>query len=143
MLVFFLRQQQLDADPHQQHGSDKFQVRDGQQSQGEEDQDNTQDYGAGRAPEDAEHPLLGRQLAAGQGDDYRIVAAQKDVNHDDLADCQPEFRVKRKFHCVPNGEIARNSPACMSPHAGTTRAGISVAITGIQRMKGFFRYFHI
>ncbi len=45
----------------------------------------------GRAPHDALGALLGRQLAAGQRDHHRVVAAQQDVDQDDLTDGDPEL----------------------------------------------------
>jgi hypothetical protein len=60
--LFVLGQQQLDADPHQQQRTDELQVRDCQQLQREEDQDDAQDDGAGRAPDDALGSLRGGNL---------------------------------------------------------------------------------
>ena len=43
------------------------------------------------APQDALGALGRRQLAAGQCDHDRVVATQQDVDHDDLADGDPEL----------------------------------------------------
>ena len=39
-----------------------------------------------------------RQLAAGQGNDDGVVAAQQDVDHDDLTDGDPELGGHELFH---------------------------------------------
>jgi YjbE family integral membrane protein len=53
------------------------------------DQHDAQGDGAGRAPEDALVALALRQVAARHGDHDGIVAAEKNVDHDDLADRSP------------------------------------------------------
>ena len=89
--VLLFRHQQLDADPQQQQCPDDLEVGNRQQGKREEDQDDAQDDGTRRPPEDAE-PALGRiEPPAGEGDDHRVVAAEQDVDHDDLADGNPEL----------------------------------------------------
>jgi hypothetical protein len=39
-----------------------------------------------------------RQLPAGQRDNDRVVAAQQNVDHDDLSDCKPEIGGEEFFH---------------------------------------------
>jgi hypothetical protein len=78
--------------------ADQLQVRYRQQRQREEDQDHAQHDRAGRSPQDALGALLVRQLAASERDDHRVVAAQQDVDHDDLADGDPELGGHELFH---------------------------------------------
>jgi hypothetical protein len=78
--------------------ADDLEVGDGQQREGEEDQHHAQPDGAGGAPQDALGALVRRQLAAGQRDDHGVVAAQQDVDHDDLADGDPELGVHELIH---------------------------------------------
>ena len=53
------------------------------------------DDGAGGAPQDALHALLGLQVAAGQRDDHRVVAAEQDVDKDDLEYRCPTQRLEK------------------------------------------------
>ena len=85
MIVFGFRLQQLHANPEQQNGPDNLEVRNGQQSQGEGNQDHPQDDGPCSAINNASGTQLVRQVSAGQGNHHRIVTTQQDVNHDDLA----------------------------------------------------------
>ena len=88
--VFLFGQQQLDADPEEQHGAHQFQVRDRQQGQRKDDQQDAQANGTDGAPDDALASLGGVQLAHGQCDDDSVVAAQQNVDEHDLPDGQPE-----------------------------------------------------
>jgi len=97
-VAFFVRREQLDADPHQQQCANELEPWQGQQGHGEEDQDHAQDDGASGAPDDALGALSGRQLAAGQRDDHRVVAAEQDVDHDDLPEGDPERGRSQEIH---------------------------------------------
>src|SRR4029434_11254077 len=72
----------LDTDPDEQHGSDQLDVGQQQQLHREKRQDDAQYDSADHAPENAELPLLLRQIAAGERDDDRVVARQQDVDDD-------------------------------------------------------------
>ncbi len=82
--------EQLDADPHQQNGTDQFDERHGQQRHRERDEDDAQDDGAEGAPDDAFGALCRWQLAARQRDHNRVVATQQNVDKDDLSQGDPE-----------------------------------------------------
>src|SRR5690606_4971859 len=97
MCVFF-GNEQLDADPQQQHAADDLQEGDVQQHQCEGDQDHAQADGAGSTPQNALHALLGCQVAAGQRDDDGIIATQQDVDQDDLENRPPVERLKKFNH---------------------------------------------
>ena len=81
---------------HHSASADELQEGQRQQCHREGDQDDAQDDGTRRAPDDALLALLGRQLAAGQRDHDRVVAAQQDVDDDDLAQGHPERGVSQK-----------------------------------------------
>ena len=83
---------ELDADPHQQQAADDLQIRELQQADGEEREDDAQHDRADRAPEHAPAPLMGRQVAAGERDDHRVVARQQDIDDDDFKGREPELR---------------------------------------------------
>src|SRR5690606_31075309 len=93
-----LGHEQLDADPHQQQTAHQLQERHAQQRHREEDQDHAQADGAGRAPQNALHATLGRQVAARQGNDDGVVAAQQDVDQDDLKDSRPAQGLEKFKH---------------------------------------------
>ena len=110
--LLVLRHQQLDADPQQQQRADDLQEGNGQQRQRKEDQHDAQHDRARGAPQDALRALLRRQLAAGQRDDDRVVAAEQDVDQDDLADGDPELGVGKEFHLaclLRNGTLVEAS----------------------------------
>ena len=96
--VFVLRQQQLDADPQQQGGTDQLQKWHLQQSQGEGDQDDTQHNRPRRSPQNALQALVHRQLAASQGDHHGVVTAEQNIDHDDLTDSEPKVSGEKFFH---------------------------------------------
>ncbi|MDT4879617.1 hypothetical protein FQZ97_1153100 [compost metagenome] len=91
-MTVVVRRQQLDADPHQQHRARELEERHVEQRHRKDDQDHAQDDGAGGAPDDPLGALRGRQLAAGQRDHDGVVAAEQDVDDDDLAQRDPERR---------------------------------------------------
>ena len=72
-LAFSLRYQQLDTDPDQQHGTDNFQPRQGQQGHCKNRQHNTQHDGSAAAPENRQLLLLRWQGARCQRDHHCIV----------------------------------------------------------------------
>jgi hypothetical protein len=93
-------QQQLHADPEQQHRADDLQVRVVQQLDGEQRQHDAQ-HDRRRTAE--EHGLLAlaiRQAARGQRDHHRVVTRQQDVDPDDLAQGHPEGGVGDVFHAI-------------------------------------------
>lgn len=75
--VLLLRQQQLDADPQQQERADYLEVGQVEQVQGEEQQQDADQDGTGDAAEDRLLAPVRRQVPAGEGDDYGVVAAQR------------------------------------------------------------------
>jgi hypothetical protein len=79
----------------------KLEEGDGQQGERKKDQDDAQDDGTGGAPHDAFGALVVRQLTASQRNHHGVVAAQQDVDHDDLANGEPESRGQKFFHGVP------------------------------------------
>jgi hypothetical protein len=87
---FVFRQHQLDGDPDQQQAADEFEPWQVHDQRGEDGEHDAQADRPGDAPEDARLALFGRQVAAGQRDDHRVVAGQHDVDQDDLADGDPE-----------------------------------------------------
>ncbi|KAG1086867.1 hypothetical protein G6F40_013847 [Rhizopus arrhizus] len=95
------RNQELDADPDEQQAAHDFQERDRQERQCESDQHDTQDDGARGAPQDALHALLGGQIATSQRDHDGVVAAQQDVDEDDLEYRCPTQRLEKLKHYEP------------------------------------------
>ena len=93
--------EQFHTNPDEQNGAHQLEVRNGQQGERKEDQDHAQDDGTGRAPHDALGALVRWQLAASQRDHHRIVATQKDVDHDDLGHGYPERSGHKFFHDIP------------------------------------------
>jgi hypothetical protein len=55
-----------------------------QQGERKSDQHHAQHNRSSRTPQNAFGAKVGRQLAARQRDDHRVIAAQQDVDHDDL-----------------------------------------------------------
>ncbi len=110
-MAVFIGGQQLHANPHQQQRAHKLEERQGQQRHGKRDQDHAQHDGASGAPDDALGTLGRRQLAAGQGNDYRVVATQQDVDDDDLAECEPEFGRCQKVHKFLNNNRQKDDLA--------------------------------
>jgi hypothetical protein len=108
-----------------------FRKGNGQQLQREEDQHDAQHDGAGRAPQDALGALRGRQLAAGQRNDHGVVATQQDVDHDDLADGDPEVGGQQHVHGRGSGRqravwvwgISLGGVTTPAPVRGTTQTG--------------------
>ncbi|MOA33949.1 hypothetical protein D3C78_1552890 [compost metagenome] len=101
MTIVLLRQQQLDPDPQQQRRTRQLEERQGQQLHGEEQQDNSQQDGPRHAADYGPAPLRFGQVPAGQRDHDRVVAAEQDVDGDDLQHRQPEGAFKQDLrHCV-------------------------------------------
>src|SRR3546814_2784425 len=75
----FVGNQQLDAYPYQQQGADYLKEGNAQQCQCEGDQQDAQNDGAGRAPQNTLYALLVLQIAASQRNDHGVVAAQQNV----------------------------------------------------------------
>jgi len=87
---FVFRHQQLDADPEQQQRADYLEPGYRQQLQGEEDQHDAQANGTHDAPENPLLALIVGQLAAGQCNYHSVVAAEEDIDQDDLQYRDPE-----------------------------------------------------
>ena len=96
VVIVVIGSNQLDTDPDQQDGTHDLQEGQGQQHHGEGDQDDAQDDGAGRAVNDALAALLRWQLAAGKRNHDGVIAAQQNVDDDDLAQRDPEGRMGEK-----------------------------------------------
>lgn len=92
-----LREQQSDPDPLEEHRTDDLQVGDRKHVEREKDQNNSHEDRAKRSPHDPLDALVIRQAATGQSDHNGVVATQQDVNHDDLANREPEGRKQQLF----------------------------------------------
>jgi hypothetical protein len=89
-MIFIFRMQQLDANPHEEHGTNQFEVWHAQQGERERNQDDAQDDSANRTPDDAFDALRWRQAATSQGNDNRVIPTQQNVNDDDLTKRGPK-----------------------------------------------------
>ena len=142
MVVIVVRRDQLHADPDQQSGAHQFQERNLQQGQRERDQDHAQNNGADRAPDDALGTLRRRKLAARQRNHHGIVATQKDVDHDDLPDGDPEVGGQKFFHVVSLGWAW---PQIITPDRleGRPASGLARRVGGASTSKhGFEQFAH-
>src|SRR5690606_20835689 len=92
-MLVLIGNQQLDAYPYQQQGADNLEERNTQQRKCEGDQQNAQNDGAGGTPQDALYPLLVLQVAACQRDNHGVIAAQQDIDEDDLKYSSPMERL--------------------------------------------------
>ena len=88
-MIAVLGKQELGADPDEKRTARHLEEREVEKHHRAGDQHDAQGDGAGRAPEDALVALALRQVAARHGDHDGIVAAEKNVDHDDLADRSP------------------------------------------------------
>ena len=92
MVAFFIGNHELHTNPHQQQTTNDFQIRDGQKCQRKNDKQHPQSDGAHSAPHDALHALIFGQLSTGQSDDNRVIAAEQNINQDNLTNRDPKFR---------------------------------------------------
>ena len=101
VVVIGIGGQQFHTNPDEQKRAHKFEERNRQQCERKKDQDDPQDDGTCCAPQDALSALVLGQLTASQGDHDGVVAAQQDVDHDDLGDSNPERSGQKFFHGGP------------------------------------------
>ncbi|CFM95151.1 Uncharacterised protein [Bordetella pertussis] len=93
-----MRGQQLDAYPDQQQAAQGLEKRNVEQDQREGDQQHAQQHRAGRAPQDALDALPVRQVATGQRDHDGVIAAEQDVDQNDLEYGAPMERLDGLDH---------------------------------------------
>src|SRR5690606_8684976 len=79
-VLIFVGNQQLHTNPPQQGAADQLQEGNGKQRERKGDQQDAQDDGARRTPQDALHALLALEIAASQRDHNGIVSAQQDID---------------------------------------------------------------
>jgi len=91
--VFVLGQQQLDADPQQQHAANDLDVRQRHQQCGARREERHQDDDAACADDERLPLLASGQRTARERDDERVVAAQHDVDDGDLEERAPGFGI--------------------------------------------------
>src|SRR5690606_37659107 len=100
-MAAILRQHQLHGDPQQQNAADDLEVRYAQQEYDEDGENDAQDDGGAGTTDDAPLALPVRQGPAGQGDDHGVVAAQQNVDPDDLEERHEELLVESYPHVAP------------------------------------------
>ena len=84
-----LGNQQLDADPEQKQAARHLEERQIKKHDSKGNEDYAKRDCARRTPENTLIALLVRQVSTRHGNDDRVVAAQQNVDHDDLADSRP------------------------------------------------------
>src|SRR3546814_15596688 len=90
----------------------------GQQKDDEDREDDPQHDGRACTADDAPLLLVRRERAAGEGDDHGVIAAQEDVDPDDLQERNKELLIDRDIHSgvlpVLRSEERRVGKECVS-----------------------------
>src|SRR5262245_25817119 len=85
-----LGQDQLDCYPQEEKAADQFQIGNVEEVDDEQGEDDAQDHRRDGAKDDAPAALPLGERATGKRDDQRIVAAQQDIDPNDLGEGDPE-----------------------------------------------------
>jgi hypothetical protein len=105
-----------------------------EQREREHDEHDAQHHRTGGTPQDAQPALRGRQFAAGQGDHDGVVAAEQDVDHDDLTDSEPELG-RTQIHLLARC-ICRSADSTGARHMKRTNekaTALAVALSVLRR----------
>ena len=122
---------ELDGDVDQQEGANYLQERPFQERAKDQQENEAQEDRHARAKRYAPCALFGRQAAAGERDDDRIVAGKDDVHPEDLGEQPGEMCVEQIEHASAQIQPIRDEPAFVA----RTRTGMpAVMFTGFKRL---------